>query len=144
MIEDLCAELPQCNIQPETSLLQKVNIIVARAKDLEETIERMDMEHKSRITELEAKAPETSSEELKERTQALQAFSATIAKHLEDAQKLLDETTNAWATMNDIENMVNVHEAIQKTQQEMDTIVVAMKDFPPVQCMIKMGETKKL
>ena len=25
----------------------------------------------------------------------------------------------------------------------MDTIVVAMKDLPPIQCMIKMGETTK-
>ena len=42
VIDDLYAELPQCDIQLETSLLQKVKIITAIAKDLEETIEKMD------------------------------------------------------------------------------------------------------
>ena len=30
MIEDLCVELPQCNISMEASMSQKVNIIVAK------------------------------------------------------------------------------------------------------------------
>lgn len=144
MIEDLCKKLPKCNIQLETPLLQKVKIIGARAKDLEETIEWMDAEHKARIAELEAKALGTPSEEREERSQALWAFSTTIAQRLEDAHKLLDETTSAWTTINDIEDLVNVREAIQKTQQEMDTIVVGMKDLIAIQHMIKMGETKKL
>ena len=144
VIRYLCVELPKCNIQLETPLLQKVKIIATRAKELEDTIEKMDMEHKAHIVELEAKAPETPLVECEERAQALQAFLATIAKHLEDAQKLLDETTNAWTTMNNIEDLVNVHEAIQKTQREMDTIVAGMKDLPAIQHMIKMGETKKL
>lgn len=114
MIEDLYAELPQCNIQPETLLLQKVKIIAAIAKDLEETIEEMDAERKARIVELEANALGTPSEECEERTQAFQAFSTTIVKHLEDAQKLLDETTNTWTIMNDIKDPVNVPKQFRK------------------------------
>ena len=121
-----------------------MKIITAKAKDLKETIENMDAEHKSCIAELEAKAPGTPSEEREEKAQAHRAFSATIAKQLEDAQKLLDETTNAWTVMNANEDLVNVHEAIHKTQQEMDTVATAMKDLPPIQRMMKMGETKKL
>ena len=48
-IEDLCVELPQCNILLEALLSQKVKIIIARAKDSEEMIEKMDVEHKARI-----------------------------------------------------------------------------------------------
>ena len=59
MIEDLCADLPQWNIQPETPLSQNVKIIASRAKDLEETIEKMDAENKASIIELEAKEPGT-------------------------------------------------------------------------------------
>lgn len=51
MIEYLCAELPQCKIQPDTPLLQKVKIIGEREKDLEETVEKMDAEHKAHIAE---------------------------------------------------------------------------------------------
>ena len=111
---------------------------------MEEKIENMDAKYKARIAKLEAKALGTPLEEREERTQALQAFLATLAKHLEDAQKLLDETTNAWEAMNDIEDLVNVSEAIKKNQQEMDTIAAVMKDFPPIQRMLKMGEIKKL
>ena len=56
-------ELPQCNIQPEALLSQKVKIIVAWVKDLEETIEKMDAEHKDHIPELEAQAPRMPLEE---------------------------------------------------------------------------------
>ena len=58
-IENPCVDLPQCNISPGTPLSQKVKIIVAREKDLEETIEKMDTQHKARIVEFEARAPGT-------------------------------------------------------------------------------------
>lgn len=54
-IEDLSVELPRYNIQLEAPLLQKVKVIMGRAKDLEETVERMDADYKAaRIVELEA------------------------------------------------------------------------------------------
>ena len=62
-IEDLYTELPQCNISSDASLSQKVKIIVARAKDLEEIIKKMDVEHKDRIIELEARVPRMPLEE---------------------------------------------------------------------------------
>ena len=46
-IEDLCVALHQCIISPEALLSQKLKIIVAREKDLEETIEKMDAKHKA-------------------------------------------------------------------------------------------------
>lgn len=55
MINDLFVQFPQCNIAVDATLPQKVRIIVSKAKDLEETIEKMDAEHKTRIPELEVK-----------------------------------------------------------------------------------------
>ena len=46
-------ELPQCNINPKASFLQKVKVIVGRAKELEETVEKMDVEYKAHIVELD-------------------------------------------------------------------------------------------
>lgn len=57
MINDLYVEFPHCNILADAVLPQKVKIIVSRAKDLEEKIEKMDAEHKARIAELEARTP---------------------------------------------------------------------------------------
>lgn len=59
VIEDLNVELPCYNIQPKALLLQKMKVIVGRAKALEEIIERMDAEYKARIMELEARGPAT-------------------------------------------------------------------------------------
>ena len=56
-IEDLCAKFPQCNIPSDVALPQNVKIIVARSKDLEDTIIKMDAEHKARMVELEARTP---------------------------------------------------------------------------------------
>ena len=128
-IEDLCAKLPQCNIHPETPLLQKVKIIVARAKDLEETIEKMDAEHKDCIAKLEAKAPGTPSEEREARVAKLQGYVAMIAILLIETKKLLNEETTTWTTMEDIDGLIEVHKALQKNQKELDEVMTTMKDL---------------
>ena len=85
---------------------------MGRAKELEETVERMDAEYKSRIAELEARGPTTPPKQWEERTKALKAFMTTIALHLEDTQKLLDNTTSTWSVMEEIEDLVVVREAL--------------------------------
>ena len=107
-IEGLCAELPRCNIQLEAPLLHKVKSIVGRDKELEEIVERMDVEYKYHITELEDRRSTMPLEQHKERTKELKALATTIMLHLHDTQNLLDETTTTWATMEEIEDLVTV------------------------------------
>ena len=114
MLADLHVELPQCNIQQQAPLSQKVKIIIARENNLEETIEKMDAEHKARITELEAKQPGTLPEEREARFVAVQSYATTIELHLDETQKLLDEGTSTWTTMEDIDALVEGREALQK------------------------------
>ena len=116
VIEYLCAELPQCNIQPETSLLQKL-IIIAKAKDLEETIEKMDVEHKACTAKLEEKEPGTPPEEREAKVVELQGYATTISLRLAETQKLLDDATTTWTTMDDIDDLVEVHITLQKSQK---------------------------
>ena len=73
-IEDLYAEFLQCNIPPDATLPQKVKIIVARAKDLEETIEKLDVKHKACITELEVRTPGTPPTVREARVQELRGY----------------------------------------------------------------------
>ena len=47
----------KCKIPSDATLPQKLKIIVARAKDLEETIKKMDIEHKACIAELKERTP---------------------------------------------------------------------------------------
>ena len=47
-------ELPECNIEFSLPLTQKVRRIADRAKALEETVVKMEEDHKAQIVELEA------------------------------------------------------------------------------------------
>ena len=94
--------------------------------------------------ELEAKDPVTPLEEHEARVVELKGFAATLALHLADTQKLLDNTTSTWATMEELEDLVEVCIALQKNQQELDAVADAMKDLALLQCMLKIGENKRL
>ena len=67
-----------------------------------------------------------------------------IMLHLEDAQKLLNDVIATWTAMEEITDLVTIREEVQKTQQELETVATTMKDLPPLQQMLKMGENKKL
>ena len=137
-IEDICVELPQCNISPNAPLSQKVKIIVARAKDVEEIIEKMDVEHKARIAELEAIELGTPHEECEAQVTELHGYDTTIETSLAKTQKLLDQATETWTTMGDIDGLIEVCEALQRNQKELDELIVKMEYLTPLQCMLKM------
>ena len=46
--------------------------------------------------------------------------------------------------MNKIDDLVAIHDEIQETQKEMDTISMSMKALPAIENMLKMGKTQKL
>ena len=143
-IEDLCLEIPQCNISLEVVLSQKVKMIVARAKDLEETIENMDAQHKARITELEARALGTPHEEHEARVLEMRNCATTIETRLVETHKLLDEATETWTTMDGIDGLNEVHGALHKNQIELNALTMIMKDLISLQRMLKMRESNKL
>ena len=59
VLQNIALELPQCNIEFSLPPTQKVRRIADRAKDLEETMAKMEEDHKVQIAELEAQAPST-------------------------------------------------------------------------------------
>ena len=46
--------------------------------------------------------------------------------------------------MEEINDLVAFHIELQWNQQELVTITTMMKDLPPLQCMMKMGDNKRL
>ena len=67
-----------------------------------------------------------------------------MALCFEDTQKLLEDITSTWATMEEIDDLIAVFIKLQKNQQELDVVATTMKDLPPLQRMMKMGENKRL
>ena len=59
ILQNIALELPQCNIEFSLPLTQKVRRIADREKALEETVVKMEGDHKVQIFELEARAPGT-------------------------------------------------------------------------------------
>ena len=131
-IEDLCVELPQCNISLEAPLSQKVRTILAREKDLEETIDKMDVEHKACIVELEARVPGMPPKEHEARVAKLSGCATTIETHLAETRKLLDKATKMWTTVKEIDGLIEVLEALHKNQKELDELTATMKDLIPL------------
>lgn len=143
-IEDLYVELPQCNISPDAPLSQKFKRIVAREKYLEETIEKMEVEHKARIAKLKARAPGTPLVEREAQVAYLKGCAATIETHSAETSKLLDEATETWTTMEEIDGLIKVCASLQKNQKELDELTVTMKDLILLEHMLKMKESTKL
>lgn len=109
-------KFPQCNILSDATLLQKVNIIVARAKDLEETTKKMDVEHKAHIVEIEARTLGTPPIVREAWVQELRGYAEMVETHITKAQQLLNEASHTWANMEDIGGLVKVRRELQKMQ----------------------------
>lgn len=109
-----------------------MKVIVGRAKEIEDKVEKMDAEYKAHIVELESREPVTPPEQREARIEELKNASATIMLHLEDAQKLLNDATTTWTMMEEIPNLVTIREQVQKTQQDLEAVTVAMKYLPPL------------
>lgn len=104
----------------------------------------MDIQHKARIAELEAKAPGTPLVEKEAQTQALRSYAGIVEVHIKEAQKLINDAGEAWMHMEDIDDLVKVWEQLQATQHKVDALTDTLKDLPPIQIMLKMGESTKL
>lgn len=128
----VCAEKPQCHIDPEAPLLQKVKVIVGWAKNLEEKVEKMDAEYKARIMELESREPVAPPEQRKARIEELKTASAMIALWLEDVHKLLNDATTTWTAMEEIMDLVTIRKQVQRTQWDLEAVTAVMKDLSPL------------
>lgn len=52
VIAALCEQIPQCSLSPDDPLPQRIDRIIARTKDLDESMEKMKVKHEARITEI--------------------------------------------------------------------------------------------
>lgn len=67
-----------------------------------------------------------------------------ITQRIEEDHKLLDDASTSWQSMDEIDDLVIVHDEIQETQKEVDTIFVSIKALLANEKMLKMGEKQKL
>ena len=71
VLENIAAELPQCDIKPELEITQKIRKIAERAKALDEEKSKMEEEYKAKIASLEENWPLSAEEAQEARVQAI-------------------------------------------------------------------------
>ena len=82
-------------------LMQKVRRVADRANALEETITKMEEDHKAQIAELEARTPGTPQADKEARVEAFRLISAQMKSHIDDAQSVLSDAMNTWSELDE-------------------------------------------
>ena len=104
---ELCSELPDMQLKPNASVLENVQKVVACAWALVVTIDIVEAKYKARIEELEKR-------DLTEQLKATaKEIAGQIAHQIADTTHLLENTTELWLGIEQIDIVEQVHEKIQ-------------------------------
>ena len=81
--------------------MQKVRRIADRAKALEETVVKMEEDHRAQIAELEAWAPGTPQADKEARENTFRLTSTQMQSHIDDARSLLTDAMTIWSELDE-------------------------------------------
>ena len=137
-------ELSQCNIEFALPLTQKVRRIVDRAKALEETVAKMEEDHKAQIAELEARPPGTPQEKKEARVEAFQLTSTQMKSRIDDALSVLADATNTWSELDEPPEKVEIQQSIKQIENTTVAMKEEIKSLAALQKMRKMTEMNRL
>ena len=62
---------------------------------------------------------------------------------MSSASKLLDESVEAWANLQDNPEMEKLQETIKKRQTKLDAVKAKIKTLPPMQKMLKVKHSNE-
>ena len=96
VLENIAAELPQCDIKPELAMNQKIRKIADRAKALEEEKAKMEEEYKEKIVALEASRPLTQEAIQEARVQSFRIVETQMKCRIEETEAILADATRTW------------------------------------------------
>ena len=88
--------------------------------------------------------PETPPEVQEQRHRDIQASAAKRSDIVGSAAKLLEDSIEAWVSLQDHPNIGKVQETITLRQVELDTVRAEIKTLPPMQKMAKVKRSKEL
>ena len=105
----------------------------------------MKAEHEAQIAELQLHIiPESPPEVREQRRRDIQASATKISDLVSSASKLLDESVEAWANLQDNPEVEKLQETIKQWQTELDAVKAEIKTMPPMQKMLKVNQSNEL
>ena len=148
VLQSIALELPKCNIELTLPTPQKLRRVADRAKDLEEivtkmeeTVAKMEGDHRAQIAELEAQAPGTPHIDKEARIEAFRLTSAQMKSRIDEALSILTEVTNTWAELDAPPKKVEVQQSIQQIE---NTAAAIKEEIKGLEALQKMRKTKEM
>jgi hypothetical protein len=117
VLQNIAAELPQCDIQSELAVTQKVRKIADRAKALEEEKAKMEEEYKEKIAALEAQQPATPEAVQEAHVQAFRIVETQMKCRAEEVESLLEDATRTWTELEELPEKIELQKSIQSYDQ---------------------------
>ena len=88
--------------------------------------------------------PETPPEVKEQRRVDIQASAARIFDIVGSAAKMLEDSVEAWTTLQEHPEVRQLQETIRQRQTELDTVKVEIKNPPPMEKMLKLKRSNEL
>lgn len=137
-VAELCAKLPDMQLEPKASILDNVQKVVVRAQALAVRMDTVEVEYKAKIMELEKRDP---SEQLKADAEEI---SGKIEQRIQETVHLLMTSTSSWMGIEQIDTIEEVRADIHQIEADIAKLKTEMEGLTLVQQMIKSGERKRL
>ena len=135
VLENIAAELPQCDIKPELEITQKIRKIAERAKALDEEKSKMEEEYKAKIAALEESRPLTQEEVQEARVQAIRIVQTQMQCRVEATQAILEDASKTWL---ELEELPQKEELKQHIKHFEDAIATAEEEYKGLNALAKM------
>ena len=144
-MDEACRSLPDFNIQAKEELERRIVKLKDYALQSRNQVETLKAEHEAQIAEFQLCIKPESPPEVREQRRAdIQASAAKISDIVSSAAKLLEDSVEAWTTLQEHPEVGQLQEIIRKRQTELDAIKVEIKTLPPMQKMLKVKKINEL
>ena len=108
-------------------------------------IEKLKAEHVTQIVELQLRIHPDSPPEVKDQRRVdIQAAAAKISDIVGSTSKLLEDSVEAWTTLQEHPRIGQLQETIRQRQAELDAVKTTIKTLPPMEKMLKVNQSNEL
>ena len=144
VLHNITAKLPQCNLEPELPVTQKVRRIAEREKALEEEKAKLEEDYKAQIAELKARVPDTSEADKEARTQAFKIVATQMKCRIDDVESLLADVKRTWSELEELPDKLDLQQSIQNYEKTIAQMEEEAKSLGALAKMKKKTELNQL
>jgi archaellum component FlaC len=143
-VDEIAQELPACEIQPDLPLVEKVQIIGGRVKTLEHEIVAMAEDHRTQISELEARVAAHLTDDSQQQFEALRRTSTQLTSRAGEAENLMNQAMEAWTELETLPFKIGLLQQVQGAEQSLTVLTEEAKALEGLAKMRKMSEVRRI